>query len=208
MALTIISPSITQGIANTIAADATNIQPQDWTNGVTDSADSAPTFDTKHAVFTSLPQNAASQSARIDNSQGTLTLTVTPTLSYTYTTGYSTEHEESKGFTVGITQDFSYEFAGIGGSTTLSASGTFNWTDSTGEDKTTSITDGVTATVEVPPHMMPAMFTCGRTAGWCAHILEQKRLGKLVRPAAIYTGAAPRRPEDVAGWGDLVKPGL
>ncbi len=58
---------------------------------------------------------------------------------------------------------------------------------------------------EVPTHMMPAMFTCGRTAGWCAHILEQKRLGKLVRPAAIYTGAAPRRPEDVDGWGD-VKP--
>ena len=61
---------------------------------------------------------------------------------------------------------------------------------------------------EVPTHMMPAMFTCGRTAGWCAHILEQKRLGKLVRPAAIYTGPAPRRPEDVAGWGDVVKPGL
>ncbi|MGC4962630.1 citrate synthase 2 [Gordonia sp. DT218] len=61
---------------------------------------------------------------------------------------------------------------------------------------------------EVPTHMMPAMFTCGRTAGWCAHILEQKRLGKLVRPAAIYTGPAPRRPEDVAGWGELVKPGL
>ncbi|NMO01574.1 citrate synthase 2 [Gordonia sp. TBRC 11910] len=53
---------------------------------------------------------------------------------------------------------------------------------------------------EVPTHMMPAMFTCGRTAGWCAHILEQKRLGKLVRPAAVYTGAAPRRPEDVEGW--------
>ncbi|WP_374612782.1 citrate synthase 2, partial [Gordonia sp. (in: high G+C Gram-positive bacteria)] len=47
---------------------------------------------------------------------------------------------------------------------------------------------------EVPTHMMPAMFTCGRTAGWCAHILEQKRLGKLVRPAAIYTGPSPRRP--------------
>ncbi|WP_282781194.1 citrate synthase 2, partial [Nocardia sp. CC201C] len=27
---------------------------------------------------------------------------------------------------------------------------------------------------EVPAHMMPAMFTCGRTAGWCAHIMEQK----------------------------------
>ncbi|AFA74945.1 citrate synthase CitA [Gordonia polyisoprenivorans VH2] len=61
---------------------------------------------------------------------------------------------------------------------------------------------------EVPTHMMPAMFTCGRTAGWCAHILEQKQLGKLVRPAALYTGTAPRRPEDVEGWGDVVKPGL
>ena len=61
---------------------------------------------------------------------------------------------------------------------------------------------------EVPTHMMPAMFTCGRTAGWCAHIMEQKNLGKLVRPAAIYTGAAPRRPEDVQGWGDVVSPGL
>ncbi len=28
---------------------------------------------------------------------------------------------------------------------------------------------------KVPAKMMPAMFTCGRTAGWCAHILEQKR---------------------------------
>ncbi|MVU79168.1 citrate synthase [Nocardia sp. ET3-3] len=53
---------------------------------------------------------------------------------------------------------------------------------------------------EVPAHMMPAMFTCGRTAGWCAHILEQKKLGKLVRPAAIYTGPAPRKPETVPGW--------
>lgn len=53
---------------------------------------------------------------------------------------------------------------------------------------------------EVPPSMMPAMFTCGRTAGWCAHILEQKRLGKLIRPAAVYVGAAPRSPESVAGW--------
>src|SRR5690606_27951701 len=53
---------------------------------------------------------------------------------------------------------------------------------------------------EVPAHMMPAMFTCGRTAGWCAHILEQKRLGKLVRPAAVYTGPGPRKPQQVAGW--------
>jgi citrate synthase len=53
---------------------------------------------------------------------------------------------------------------------------------------------------QVPPKMMPAMFTCGRTAGWCAHILEQKRLGKLVRPSAVYVGPEPRSPESVAGW--------
>ena len=53
--------------------------------------------------------------------------------------------------------------------------------------------------------MMPAMFTCGRTAGWCAHILEQKRLGKLVRPAAIYVGPAPRSPESVEGWDEIAK---
>ncbi len=52
----------------------------------------------------------------------------------------------------------------------------------------------------VPANRMPAMFTCGRTVGWCAHILEQKRLGKLVRPSAIYVGPAPRTPESVAGW--------
>ncbi|GAB2663268.1 citrate synthase 2 [Gordonia jinhuaensis] len=61
---------------------------------------------------------------------------------------------------------------------------------------------------EVPPHMMPAMFTCGRSAGWCAHILEQKKLGKLVRPAALYVGPGPRRPEDVDGWDEIVAPGL
>ncbi|WP_280453419.1 citrate/2-methylcitrate synthase, partial [Nocardia cyriacigeorgica] len=44
---------------------------------------------------------------------------------------------------------------------------------------------------EVPAHMMPAMFTCGRTAGWCAHILEQKQLGKLVRPAEAFPTGAP-----------------
>ncbi|PPK70494.1 citrate synthase 2 [Actinokineospora auranticolor] len=53
---------------------------------------------------------------------------------------------------------------------------------------------------QVPPHMMPAMFTCARTAGWCAHIMEEKRTGRLIRPAAKYVGPAPRRPEDVEGW--------
>jgi citrate synthase len=53
---------------------------------------------------------------------------------------------------------------------------------------------------KVPPHMMPAMFTCARTAGWCAHVLEQKRTGRLVRPSAKYVGPAPRTPDQVEGW--------
>jgi citrate synthase len=56
---------------------------------------------------------------------------------------------------------------------------------------------------EVPPHMMPAMFTCARTAGWAAHILEQKRTGRLVRPSAHYVGPAPRSVAEVAGSAEL-----
>ena len=52
----------------------------------------------------------------------------------------------------------------------------------------------------VAPHMMPAMFTCARTAGWSAHILEQKRTGRLVRPSARYIGPDPRSPNEVEGW--------
>ena len=42
---------------------------------------------------------------------------------------------------------------------------------------------------EIPPTMYPAMFGCARVAGWSAHILEQKRTGRLIRPAARYVGA-------------------
>ena len=56
---------------------------------------------------------------------------------------------------------------------------------------------------EVPPHMMPAMFTSARTAGWSAHILEQKRENKLVRPSAQYIGPGPRKPEAVEGWDEI-----
>jgi citrate synthase len=43
------------------------------------------------------------------------------------------------------------------------------------------------------------MFTCARTAGWSAHILEQKRTGRLVRPSARYVGPKPRPAGEAPG---------
>src|SRR5689334_7050495 len=44
---------------------------------------------------------------------------------------------------------------------------------------------------EIPPPLAPAMFACSRVAGWSAHILEQKKTGRLFRPSARYIGPEP-----------------
>ena len=51
---------------------------------------------------------------------------------------------------------------------------------------------------EIPPRLAPAMFACSRVAGWSAHILEQKRTGRLFRPSARYVGPASRSLQSVS----------
>jgi citrate synthase len=45
---------------------------------------------------------------------------------------------------------------------------------------------------DVPPELFTPMFACARVAGWSAHILEQKREARLIRPTAKYVGPEPR----------------
>jgi citrate synthase len=61
---------------------------------------------------------------------------------------------------------------------------------------------------QVPPHMFTSMFACARTAGWAAHILEQKRTGRLVRPSARYVGPKARPVSDVPGASEVLDRGV
>jgi len=38
------------------------------------------------------------------------------------------------------------------------------------------------------PRTFVAMFACGRVAGWCAHVIEQHALDRLIRPQSEYVG--------------------
>ena len=50
---------------------------------------------------------------------------------------------------------------------------------------------------DVPPELFTPLFSCARVGGWAAHIMEQKREGRLIRPTAKYVGPGPRSIDEV-----------
>lgn len=45
----------------------------------------------------------------------------------------------------------------------------------------------------IPRELFTATFACSRTIGWTAHILEQVKDNRLIRPTAAYVGPADRK---------------
>ena len=44
----------------------------------------------------------------------------------------------------------------------------------------------------IPTKLFTPIFVMSRTAGWCAHIFEQRTKKRLIRPIAHYNGPEPR----------------
>jgi len=48
------------------------------------------------------------------------------------------------------------------------------------------------ALMAIPKSLATPVFTLGRAAGWCAHVMEQRAADRIIRPSATYTGPAPQ----------------
>ncbi len=53
--------------------------------------------------------------------------------------------------------------------------------------------------VGIPRILFSPMFAASRVVGWCAHVDEQRAVGRLIRPASVYVGPPP-------GWRNTTEP--
>lgn len=51
----------------------------------------------------------------------------------------------------------------------------------------------VYSTLGIPPDLFPNVFACARLVGWTAHVMEQLRDNRLIRPKAEYVGPEGKR---------------
>jgi 2-methylcitrate synthase len=45
----------------------------------------------------------------------------------------------------------------------------------------------------IPTKLFTPIFVCSRVTGWAAHVMEQRRNNRIIRPSADYIGAVPRK---------------
>jgi citrate synthase len=45
----------------------------------------------------------------------------------------------------------------------------------------------------IPRHLFTPLFAAARSAGWLAHILEQRKDNRIYRPRCLYGGSKPRQ---------------
>jgi citrate synthase len=45
--------------------------------------------------------------------------------------------------------------------------------------------------IGIPRTLFSPIFAASRVVGWCAHVDEQRRVGRLIRPGSKYVGPSP-----------------
>jgi citrate synthase len=48
-------------------------------------------------------------------------------------------------------------------------------------------------TLGIPKDLFTTVFACARMAGWTAHVIEQLKDNRLIRPQSEYIGASSRK---------------